>query len=202
MSFSSVKQQVNAMRATSSASDAAGRLKLLIREKSYLTEGDFALASGASSSFFFDMKVTMLDPEGATLAAELILERIEGLRLDAVGGLVVGACPIVSAVCVRSHGRAHPVQGFYVRKEPKNRGTQKMIEGALLTAGMRVAILEDVTTSGGSALRAMQEVERLGCTVACVVTIVDREQGAAEAFAREGVAFYPLFTRRDFESAL
>jgi orotate phosphoribosyltransferase len=175
-------------------------LKEIIRQKSYITDGDFKLASGATSSFFFDMKVTMLDPRGATLAADLILDKIRGENVTAVGGLVVGACPIASAVCVRSleHGEK-PVNAFYVRKEPKKRGTQKMIEGAELRKGDRVVMVEDVTTSGGSVLQAIDEVEKLGCTVVKVITIVDREQGAKDNLARRNLTLDPVFTRRDFD---
>lgn len=176
-----------------------GRLKEIIRQKSYNTGGDFKLASGASSSFFFDMKVTLLDPEGASLVAEAFLDRLEGSGIKAIGGLVIGACPIASAVSLKSLERKTPIQGFYVRKEPKKRGTQKMIEGAALQKGDRVVIVDDVTTSGGSALEAVQEVEKLGCEVVKVMTIVDREQGAAENLAKKNLTLDALFTRRDFE---
>jgi orotate phosphoribosyltransferase len=174
------------------------RLRAIIRERSYLTGGDFQLASGAESSFFFDMKPTLLDPEGATLVAELILDRIAPYRVTAIGGLELGACPIASAVCVRSWERPQCVAAFYVRKTPKKRGTQKMIEGAELQPGARVAMVDDVTTSGGSTLQAVEEVRKLGCTVACVLSVVDRQQGARERFAAESIPFEALFTRDDF----
>lgn len=175
------------------------RLKEIIREKSFNTGGDFKLASGATSSFYFDMKPTVLDPEGASLVADAILERLQGANVKAVGGLVVGACPIVSSVCVKSFSKGAPLQGFYVHKEQKERGTKKMIEGDALKHGDRVVIVEDVTTSGGSSLKAVDEVEKLGCTVVKVMTIVDRDAGATEAFARRGLPFEALFTKKDFE---
>lgn len=175
------------------------RLKEIIKEKSYITEGNFTLASGATSYFFFDMKPTLLSPEGATLAAEMILDNIRDDRITAVGGLVIGACPIASAVCVRSHERGAPVNAFYVRKEPKKRGTQKMIEGASLCPGDRVAVVEDVTTSGASALQAVEEVKALGCEVVKIISIVDREQGARENFASKGMVFESIFSRHDFD---
>ncbi|MBU6475384.1 MAG: orotate phosphoribosyltransferase [Alphaproteobacteria bacterium] len=177
------------------------RLRRIINEKSYNTGGDFKLASGAASSFFFDMKPTVLDPEGANLVADAILERIKGLNATAIGGLVLGACPIASAVCVKSFGTSAPLQAFYVRKEAKTRGTQKMIEGGDLKKGDRVVVVEDVTTTGGSALQAVAELRKLGCEVVKVMTIVDREQGAAAAFAAEKIPFDALFTRRDFAEA-
>ena len=174
------------------------RLKEIVREKSYITDGDFKLASGATSNFFFDMKVTMLDPEGASLAADLILDKIKGENIQAIGGLVIGACPIASAVCVKSFERGTPVNAFYVRKEPKKRGTQKMIEGAALKPGDRVVMVEDVTTSGGSVLQAIDVVQELGCKVVKVITLVDREQGAKENLAQKGLTLDPVFTRHDF----
>lgn len=181
------------------AASGIDRLREIVREKSFISGGDFKLASGATSSFFFDMKPTVLDPEGASLVAEAILDRLAGANVKAIGGLVLGACPIASAVCVKSYGTKTPLQAFYVRKEAKARGTQKMIEGSDLKKGDRVVIVEDVTTTGGSALRAVEEVEKLGCVVVKVMTIVDREQGATENFAKKGIAFDALFRRKDFE---
>lgn len=175
------------------------RLQEIIRQKSYNADGDFKLASGVSSRFFFDMKVTLLDPEGINLVADAFIDRLAGDHIHAIGGLVIGACPIVSAVCLKSHTRSFPIQGFYVRKEPKKRGTQKMIEGAVLQKGDRIVIVDDVTTSGGSALQAVDEVEGLGCTVVKVMTIIDRHQGAAENLAKRGLTLEALFTKDDFD---
>jgi orotate phosphoribosyltransferase len=184
---------------SASAKDARReRLKEIIVEKSYIKDGDFKLASGATSSFFFDMKVTLLDPEGANLAADLILDRLEGLDAKAIGGLVIGACPIASAVCVKSLERGHPINAFYVRKEPKKRGTQKLIEGALLRKGDRVVMVEDVTTSGGSVMDAVKVVRELGCEVVKIITIVDREAGAQANLAKEGLTLDALFCKQDF----
>jgi orotate phosphoribosyltransferase len=175
------------------------RLRDIIKQKSYNTGGDFKLASGATSSFFFDMKPTLLDPEGANLVADAILARIGNDNVKAIGGLVLGACPIASAVCVKSHSTPAPLQAFYVRKEAKARGTQKMIEGLELKKDDRVVVVEDVTTSGGSALQAVEELQKIGCIVVKVMTIVDREQGAAAAFANKKIPFDALFCRKDFE---
>lgn len=175
------------------------RLRDIIKQKSFNTGGDFKLASGATSSFYFDMKPTMLDPEGASLIAEAILEKLEGIAVDAIGGLVIGACPIVSSVVVESATHHRPLRGFYVHKEQKERGTKKMIEGAPLNKGDKVVIVEDVTTSGGSSLKAVDEVEKIGCEVVKIITIVDREQGAADTFAKRGLSFDALLRRKDFE---
>ena len=173
------------------------RLRLLIRTRSLLTEGRFTLASGAESSVFFDMKRTMLHPEGANLIADAVLDRLAGRTVDAIGGLVMGAVPIVAVACARSAARSHPVEGFFVRKEAKNHGTATLIDGNF-SAGARVVILEDVTTTGGSALRAVDAVTAAGGSVIVVLTIVDRLEGAAEAFRARGLPFEAIFTRDDF----
>ncbi|MEE8275762.1 MAG: orotate phosphoribosyltransferase [Alphaproteobacteria bacterium] len=176
--------------------DDRARLRAIIAGAS-LRFGSFKLASGGESNVFIDLKQTLLDPEGLNLAADLILELLEGEEAEAVGGLVLGACPLVDAVCVKSLGR-RPLTGFYVRKEPKGTGTQQMIEGPL-APGARVILLEDVTTRGGSALKAARVVrDDLGCTVTKVISVVDREQGARENLAAAGLELVSLFTMGDF----
>ncbi len=174
------------------------RLRSIIAEKSFIRDGEFTLASGEASNFFFDMKMTLLDPEGAALAAELILDMITSYAARAVAGLELGACPIVSAVSVLSASTPHPVAGAYIRKTPKKRGTQKMVEGLELQSGDRVVMVEDVTTKGGSVLQAVDEVEKLGCEVVCIISIVDRLSGARELIEGKGYIFSPLFTKDDF----
>ena len=178
-------------------STAQQRLRNIIRARSLLTGGAFTLASGRESSVFFDMKRTMFDPEGANLIAEAVLDRIGETPVEAVGGLVMGAVPIISVVCAKSFERSRPLQGFFVRKETKDHGTAKLIDGNL-SRGARVAILEDVTTTGGSALRAVDAVSAFGASVVLVITIVDRLQGAAAAFCAHDLPFLSIFTRDDF----
>lgn len=173
------------------------RLKELISTKSVLTGGDFKLASGGQSSVFFDMKMTLLDPEGINLVADLMLEMLAGETFDAIGGLVLGACPIVDAITLKAFP-ARRISGFYVRKEPKARGTNKMIEGPL-AAGASCVMVEDVTTQGSSVLKAIVEARALGCKVGTVVTCVDRQQGAYERLQAEGIALKPLFTMDEFK---
>lgn len=182
-------------RANISAAAARTRLRDLIARRSLL-QGDFTLASGRQSSLFFDMKRTMLDPEGANLIADAVLDAIGDRAVDAVGGLVMGAVPVVAVVCAKSAGR-RPLQGFFVRKEVKDHGTARRIDGNL-AAGDRVVILEDVTTTGGSALLAVDAVREAGAEVVAVLTIVDRKEGAADAFAAAGVPFEALLAREDF----
>jgi orotate phosphoribosyltransferase len=186
----------NSLQAQSDTQTKFERLKTILKEKSF-RKGDFVLASGARSDHFFDVKVTLLDPEGANLAAELILERL-GSEVEAVGGLELGACPIVSAVCVKSYQLERPIRSFYVRKATKGRGTNQRIEGCSLSKGDKVVIMEDVTTSGGSAMDAVRIVQELGCEVVSIFTIVDRLQGARENLEKEGIALESLYTREDF----
>lgn len=181
------------------APDAARRQRLrdLVAQRSLLTGGQFTLASGRQSSLFFDMKRTMLDPEGANLIADMVLEHIVPGEADAVGGLALGAVPVVAVVCARSHTAGRPLQGFFVRKETKDHGTAKLVDGNL-APGARAVVLEDVTTTGGSALQAIAAVQAAGATVVKVITIVDRMEGAADAFAAAGVTFEAILTREDF----
>lgn len=174
------------------------RLKELLIEKSYL-KGDFILSSGVHSKVFFDVKMTSLNPEGAWLAADLILDMLEGHNIQAVGGIAVGACPIVSAICVRSYERGNPISAFYVRKEEKKHGTQKKIEGLVLNKGDRVAILDDVATKGTSMLDAIHPVEELGCKVVKTIVVVDREEGAAKRLLEAGHTLESIFKRGELE---
>src|SRR5512132_945075 len=175
-------------------SAARRRLGEIVRARSLMTGGAFTLASGRQSSVFFDMKRTMFDPEGANLIGEAVLDRLGETPVEAVGGLVMGAVPIVSVVCAKSFERGRPLQGFFVRKAAKDHGTGKLIDGNL-SRGARVAILEDVTTTGGSALRAVDAVSAFGASVVLVITIVDRLQGAAAAFCSHDLPFLSIFTR-------
>lgn len=184
-----------------SAEAARARLRTIIAERSLLQGGQFTLASGRRSSLFFDMKRTMLDPEGAGLIAEAILDRIDPGEADAVGGLAMGAVPIVAVVCASSFhaprfaGRG--LAGFFVRKEVKDHGTARRVDGNL-EPGSRAVILEDVTTTGGSALQAAEAVRAAGAAVVKVITVVDRLEGAAEAFRAADLPFEAVFDRNDF----
>ncbi len=173
-----------------------GRLRDIIHERSLLRDGDFVLASGRKSPVFFDMKMTVLDPEGAALIAEAVLDLIEDDPAELIGGLELGAVPIVAAVCVMSAGR-RPIRGFIVRKAKKGHGTDRLIDGPI-REGARAVVVEDVTTTGGSALQAVEAARAKGCRVDKAITIVDRLEGAVENLAKHGVALESLFTMRDF----
>ena len=178
---------------------ARERLREIIAEKSLSIGDEVTLASGAASRFYFNMKPTMFDPEGAALIGDLILDAItaDDPYYDQVGGMEIGALPIVSSVGLRSWQRERPITGFFVRKQAKDHGAKRLIEGDLV-AGMNVLIVEDVTTTGGSSLKAVRVVRELGCEVRKVVTLVDRLEGAEAAFSAQGIDLVPLLTAKDF----
>ena len=172
-------------------------LKALILEKA-LRFGDFTLASGKKATYYLDGKQVTLDPVGARLVGEGILDVLaEGDLPAAVGGMVIGADPITAAVVTIAGTRNMPIRGFMVRKEAKGHGTNQYVEGPV-RPGETVAIVEDVVTTGGSSLKAIERVEAFGLKVARVVAIVDRMEGGAEAFQRAGYPLHSLFTIRDF----
>lgn len=160
----------------------------LVKERGLL-RGDFTLASGAKSSYFFDLKMVTLSPEGAYLTGKLVFELLRESGVDAVGGLTLGADPIVTAVAIASHLEGKPIPALIVRGELKEHGTQKAIEGSLPTKGSKVAIVEDVITKGGATLKAIEAVEAAGCRVAKVVALVDRHQGGSDELKRRGYDF-------------
>lgn len=170
----------------------------LIREKS-LKFGDFTLASGKKAKYYLDGKQVTLDPEGSRLIGEGLLERINALpqKPQAVGGMAIGADPITSAVVTMSAVRGSPLRGFLVRKESKGHGTNKFVEGPV-KPGDSVVIVEDVVTTGGSSLAAIERVEGFGLKVLAVMAIIDRMEGGAQAFQSRGYPFESLLSIRDF----
>jgi orotate phosphoribosyltransferase len=181
----------------SSPGTARAKTFNLIKEKSFF-KGRFTLASGKVSDYYLDMKPTMFDPDGARLLTELVLSRLEGAAVDLIGGLEMGAVPLISNVVMRSLATHRPIPGFFVRKSVKDHGTKKLIEGTNDIAGKSVVILDDVTTTGESAMVAVWAARKAGATVALVLSVVDREEGAAQLFKKEGVPFAHLFTAREF----
>lgn len=173
------------------------RLREIIRKKSLRNDREYVLSSGEKSGYYFDMKPTTLDPEGINLICSIAYGLASEKRGVYVGGLAVGAVPIVSSLVLYSASR-NPIMGFYVREEIKNHGTQKLIEG-FIEDGADVIILDDVTTAGGSAMKAVDAVRERKCNILRVITVVDRMEGAAEKFRREGLEFIPIFTTKDFQ---
>ncbi|GAC1474080.1 MAG: orotate phosphoribosyltransferase [Isosphaeraceae bacterium] len=171
-------------------------LELLKRDA--LRTGTFTLASGRTSHYYVDGRKVTLSSEGAALIGAGMLS-VLSVRpdIDAVGGLTMGADPIVGATLALAglQGR-HGLRGFLVRKEAKGHGTGQLVEGPL-REGESVAILDDVATTGGSSLQAVAAVEALGCTVALVIVVLDRLEGAGAAFAARGLEFRALATIRD-----
>lgn len=172
------------------------RLRDVIREKSFSAGGDFKLASGAGSTFYFDMKKTMFDPEGVALIADVLFETIRNDGIDQVGGLEIGAVPIATAVAMRSWPE-RPIRAFFVRKDAKGHGTNKLIDGQYADGGKTV-LFEDVTTTGGSVMKAVNAVRERGGKIAKIVTIVDRLEGAKANLAKEGIELVAIFTKDDF----
>ncbi len=158
--------------------------------------GRFTLASGKESTYYINSKKALFNGEVAALLGDLLWELTRDLDIQAVGGLEVGAIPMATAAVVRYQREGKTLEGFFVRKQPKGHGSQDRLEG-VLPAGARVALVDDVLTTGGSAEQAITEVERVGGIVAAVVCIVDRLEGARERFGPRYL-YRPMFTIRDF----
>ncbi|HTR47129.1 MAG TPA: orotate phosphoribosyltransferase [Verrucomicrobiae bacterium] len=173
------------------------QLANLLRSKS-IQRGDFTLASGKKSSYYLDCRLTTLDAEGALLTGYCVLEMLDemGVKPDAIGGMSMGADPIVTATGVVSAIEKRPLPGFLVRKEAKGHGRKKQIEGMEETRGKRVAIVDDVCTTGGSTQEAIDAAEREGCEVIAVVSLVDREEGGSEML-RAKYNYRSIFTARE-----
>jgi orotate phosphoribosyltransferase len=178
-------------------SPASSELVSLIGTKA-LKRGTFRLASGREASFYLDAKQVVLDARGSMLVGRAILEKLKALGPlpDAVGGMSIGADPITSAVVTMAGVEGLPLKGFMVRKESKDHGTKKYIEGPV-APGQRVVIVEDVTTTGGSSLLAIDRAQEFGLVVERVVTVIDRLAGAQAAFAARGIPLESLVTIRD-----
>ena len=176
--------------------NAREMLFALLKAKAF-RRGKVILASGRESDYYFDMKPAMLDPDGAALMAELILQQIQGVSADCVGGLEMGAVPLIAPVAMQSRKFGRPLPGFFVRKTVKDHGTKKRVDGNDI-AGKTVIILEDVTTTGASAMDAVKAVTEAGAKVALVISILDRGEGAADLYAKAGIPFKSLFTAEQF----
>jgi len=189
-----------AATARQSTTDNRARLAEIIRTRSF-GRGKITLASGRESDFYFNLKPTMLDAEGAALLAELTLDALQGEKIDYVGGLEMGAVPIAGAIAQLSWLRGKPIPAFFVRKKPKEHGARLTVEGLAKNEsikGKRVVVVEDVTTTGGSAMKAVEVLREAGADIAFVLTMVDREEGAAETFKQAGLDFRSLFKAAEF----
>jgi orotate phosphoribosyltransferase len=172
------------------------RLAALLAERS-ARRGQFTLASGRVSTLYIDARMTTMSPEGLPLIGRLGLAELAGAGWDpdAVGGLTLGADPISYAISYASSSTTKPIRAFTVRKAPKTHGTAKLIEGPF-TPGDRVVVIEDVITTGGSALKAVNAIREAGGSILGLLAVVDREEGGREAIEAEGVAVRVLTPAR------
>ena len=179
------------------------QLRALLQEKS-VCHGNFTLASGAKSDFYVDARVTTLDPRGACLIGELGWQLVKetasklGRRVNAIGGLTLGADPVALSIgmAAQLEDPSTPLQVFTVRKSAKEHGRLKRIEGNF-SPGDSVVVVDDVITTGGSTIQAIDAIEEAGGHIAFVVVLVDREEGGREAIERRGHMVVPIFTRSD-----
>jgi orotate phosphoribosyltransferase len=188
----------SARKPARSVSSLKRELLSLIFQKAfqYSDRPVFTLASGRTSPYYIDCKKVTLDPYGAYLVGSLIFDRIKALKPQGIGGLTLGADPIAQAVSLVSHLRRQPVPAFIVRKEPKGHGTAGWIEGGLPERS-RVVVVDDVITTGGSTLKAIEKLKAHGCEILKVMAVVDRREGGTEAIAALGLPFEALFTIND-----
>ena len=165
--------------------------------------GQFTLASGKQSTFYIDARLTTMSPEGLSTIGPLALSALRqtGWRVDAIGGLTLGADPIAYAISYASANSDQPLRAFTVRKEPKAHGTGKLIEGPF-KQGDHVAVIEDVITTGGSAIRAIDAVRAAGGVVSGVLALVDREEGGRQTIEKAGVPVIALVTASQILNAL
>jgi orotate phosphoribosyltransferase len=190
------------MPSTTPTNHAANRFRLIeiIKQRSYLEGGPFTLASGRTSPFYINMKPTMMHAEGAHLIGNLIVDALEGLNADFIGGLEVGAIPMAAAAGAVSFARGCPVGTFFIRKAVKDHGTKSLVEGlprGETLHGRSVVILEDTTTTGDSPLKAVAAARAEGAHILRIITIVDRQEGAAETIRAAGLVYAPLLTVSD-----
>ncbi len=174
------------------------RLIQMLAERSFMysEEPTFRLASGRLSRYYINCKPTTMDPEGLFLVGHLLFEKVKNMGITAAGGLTMGADPLAYALAYTSHTKGCPIKAFVVRKEPKDHGTGNLIEGPV-EPGERVAILEDVITTGGSTLKAIRAAEEFGLKVMGVVALVDREEGGKQRIEELGYPVKPLILKSE-----
>ena len=181
------------------------RLWEIVRDHSLML-GDFTLTSGRKSNYLFQLRPTVMHPEGAAIIGELIVEFMRKNDLWAIGGLEMGAVPIVSAVAVRSHDMGWPVNAFFMRKKAKEHGAKQLFDGWLPPLSEEepesILIIDDVTTTGGSLLKTALKMREMGYVVDTALSVVDREEGALENLAGHGITLHALLTKSDFAGLL
>lgn len=199
--MATVARLASAANQMGDADEMRSRLRDIIRVRSF-SERESKLASGRTSSYYFDMKMTLSQPEGLFLIAELMLAEIAKEKCDYVGGLEMGAVPVLNAIALRSYERGDQIPLFWIRKEPKAHGTMKLLEGEHLDVlrGKSAVMVDDVTTTGGSVLKAIQEARRNDIVVNTVITVVDRLEGAAANLAEHAITLKALLDASDFRA--
>jgi len=180
------------------------RLREILMERA-VRFGTFTLASGRTSDFYVDVKRIFLDPEAIDLIGQALVAtwRQSGISATAVGGMTLGADPLITSFVLKARENGHHMPGFIVRKEPKGHGTQQYLEGVGdIPDGSAVLILEDVVTSGGSSIKTAERCREHGFDPLAVVSVVDREEGGREAIEAAGLKFFALFSRSDLRATL
>ena len=189
------------MKRYRSAASMKKRLTEIILERTFRfsEKPTFKLASGKMSSYYFNCKPTTLNPEGMYLTGALMYDLIKSRKswkIKAIGGLTLGADPISNAVAYTSYRKDDPLESFVVRKEPKKHGTMLWVEGNV-TKGDKVIIVEDVVTTGGSTIKAIDRARKCGLNVLGVIVLIDRQEGGKQAVEKKGVPVKVLFTREE-----
>ncbi len=169
------------------------RIREIAGEVGAFLRGEFTLTSGKKSTYYFDGKKLTFSPEGAYQVGKTIFDELAGVGIDAIGGVPVGAYPMVAAVALVSHLEGKPIPAFIVREETKEHGTERRIEGHL-KEGSRVAVVDDVVTTGGSLLRTIKAVEMANCEVVKVIVLVDRHEGGSDRLREAGYDFTALLS--------
>jgi len=177
--------------------EAKERLRGLLKREAF-KKGEFVLSSGKTSNYYLDGRIITLTPEGAYLAASIILDMVAADDISAVGGPTLGADPITGAVAALSYLKGKPVKTFIVRKSAKEHGTQRQIEGPPLGKGSRVVLVDDVATTGKALLEAKEALDKAGVKSKRAIVIVDREEGAAANLARAGLKLESIFSIGEF----
>ncbi|MBD3184360.1 orotate phosphoribosyltransferase [Candidatus Poribacteria bacterium] len=171
------------------------RLLDLLKEKA-LVIGKVKLSSGKESDYYLDERIVTLMPEGAYLTAKIMIHMLKDINVDAIGGMTLAADPIIGAVTAMSYADNQPLSGLIVRKEPKGHGMGKQVEGPV-KKGLKVAVVDGTMTTGGSVLKAVEALERVGCEIVKVIIMIDRLEGGKENVEAEGYSIESVFTRHD-----
>lgn len=167
----------------------------ILKERAFFKK-EVILSSGKKSNYYIDLRIITLSPEGIYLVSKIIFEMIKDDNIDAIGGLTLGADPISSGVSLISFIEGRPIYAFIVRDRKKEHGMEKLIEGNI-EKGWRVAIVDDVATSGSSLIKSIEAVESYGCIVKRVICVFDRKEGAEEKIKEKGYKLESIFTRDD-----